>query len=305
MEPLKCYHIAEAKALVDLLSEIFEVVRFVDPVKMAVCEFSQDGTTYKLCEYRCSLVWGEPGRCENCISMKAFDRSQCTSKYELNGGSVYSVISRPLEFIDDSSTVFHGVLEIINTVADDLLFAVFGKTPFVEKINQANVALYTDSLTGAFNRRYYDERAFLINRAGGAVNEISFIFCDLWKLKSINDSYGHTVGDRALADAVTSINEAVRSGDSVIRMGGDEFLIILLNCDEKSTYHRIEDFKLSLTSIGYENHPELRVAANFGYAHLKKNTITEEDIAWLFEESDDKMYLDKVRCRQQEEYDRP
>ncbi len=171
----------------------------------------------------------------------------------------------------------------------------------MEKIDQVDIALYTDSLAGVFNRRYYDERIFLTNRLGDATDELSFIFCDLWKLKSINDSYGHTMGDRALADAAASLNGTIRSGDSVVRMGGDEFLIILTRCDEEGTRHRIEGFKSGLNPIGYADCSELRIIANFGYAHLKKDVIGEDDIAWLFERADSNMYLDKVGHREQGE----
>jgi diguanylate cyclase (GGDEF)-like protein len=87
--------------------------------------------------------------------------------------------------------------------------------------------LDTDFLTGVYNRRLLD--SYLKDRAqpGSARKPFSAILIDLDHFKEINDTLGHTAGDRALTDTVALLKACLRSGDFVSRYGGDEFLILL------------------------------------------------------------------------------
>lgn len=81
-----------------------------------------------------------------------------------------------------------------------------------------------DPLTGAYNRGVLVERAF---------NEKDvFVYLDLNSFKEINDNYGHEVGDRILVQLVNAIRSRVKTDDLIVRMGGDEFLVVLRDCDQ-------------------------------------------------------------------------
>ena len=85
-----------------------------------------------------------------------------------------------------------------------------------------------DSLTGVYNRHYFEEFAskeFERSRRYGRY--ISVMIVDIDNLKMINDTYGHTQGDIVLQVVAEFINENVRDSDVVIRYGGDEFLVVL------------------------------------------------------------------------------
>jgi diguanylate cyclase (GGDEF)-like protein len=104
-------------------------------------------------------------------------------------------------------------------------------------------ASFTDSLTGLYNRRYLDQ---FIDAQVGAIDRESherrqsdnanyfhyqqsvlfFMMIDLDGFKAINDTYGHTAGDRALLQVRDELLDCTRKSDTVIRWGGDEFLII-------------------------------------------------------------------------------
>jgi diguanylate cyclase (GGDEF)-like protein len=86
----------------------------------------------------------------------------------------------------------------------------------------------TDGLTGLLNHRGSQERLRLeVERAAVSGGSISVVVLDLDHFKLINDSYGHAEGDRALAAAAAKLREAVREGDAVGRLGGEEFMLVL------------------------------------------------------------------------------
>jgi diguanylate cyclase (GGDEF)-like protein len=87
-----------------------------------------------------------------------------------------------------------------------------------------------DSLTGLRNRRAFDEELAqaLVARARGAIApRLALAMIDLRGLKQINDTIGHQAGDARLVALAETLKAGVRGGDSVYRLGGDEFMIIL------------------------------------------------------------------------------
>ena len=88
-----------------------------------------------------------------------------------------------------------------------------------------------DKLTGLYNRRYFDEMlARIIDQAVRKKLPISLIMIDLDGFKAVNDKHGHALGDRVLADVGAVILDRTRDGDICSRVGGDEFLIIAVDC---------------------------------------------------------------------------
>lgn len=86
----------------------------------------------------------------------------------------------------------------------------------------------TDSLTGIANRRYLIELASAeINRAGRYRHPFTVVHIDLDNFKTVNDRFGHNVGDALLRLVVSTIRNSIRATDIVARFGGDEFIILL------------------------------------------------------------------------------
>ncbi|MBI3404397.1 MAG: GGDEF domain-containing protein [Acidobacteria bacterium] len=93
-----------------------------------------------------------------------------------------------------------------------------------------------DHLTGLFNRRFADERlATEVARARRHKCDLSVVCIDLDDFKEVNDKYGHAAGDLVLRQLADRLKKAVRTTDIVARMGGDEFLAILLECPPERT----------------------------------------------------------------------
>ena len=93
-----------------------------------------------------------------------------------------------------------------------------------------------DPMTGLHNRRYLQEfTEKLVASAVRRGNKIGLIMCDLDYFKQVNDTYGHSVGDIVLKETALKIRQSVRESDVIIRFGGEEFLVVLLDINENDS----------------------------------------------------------------------
>jgi diguanylate cyclase (GGDEF)-like protein len=107
-----------------------------------------------------------------------------------------------------------------------------------------------DTLTGLLNRRAFSTAAETeLIRASRTGEAVSFILMDLDRFKSINDRYGHAVGDQVLCLAANALLEHKRPYDLVARWGGEEFLIMLPNVALPDAYIAAERMRISLAAI--------------------------------------------------------
>ncbi len=96
-----------------------------------------------------------------------------------------------------------------------------------EQQSQLREAAFTDSLTGAYNRRYFDRYlTAAIDQARDTRRPITVLVFDVDNFKSYNDRFGHDAGDDILRETIKLLRAAVRPGDRVCRVGGDEFAVI-------------------------------------------------------------------------------
>ncbi|MBX3358130.1 MAG: diguanylate cyclase [Phycisphaeraceae bacterium] len=92
---------------------------------------------------------------------------------------------------------------------------------------QLRDAAFTDDLTGAFNRRYFDRfLAAAIDRARGERQSVTVLYFDIDDFKMYNDRYGHIAGDEILQETVRLLKSVIRPTDKVCRIGGDEFAVV-------------------------------------------------------------------------------
>jgi diguanylate cyclase (GGDEF)-like protein len=110
-----------------------------------------------------------------------------------------------------------------------------------------------DDLTELLNRRAIEQ---VLSRLEDTFNnggtEYALILLDIDKFKSINDSFGHNLGDSVLKSVAASIQKSIRSEDYAFRLGGDEFLLILANVDRETAYQTCEHIEASLLEVqGY------------------------------------------------------
>lgn len=126
-----------------------------------------------------------------------------------------------------------------------------------------------DALTGLLNRRAVQERAEAeVNRSRRNGNPLSFILLDIDHFKSINDRFGHAVGDQALKFVANLLAQQVRIYDLVARWGGEEFLIILPDTQRAEAVSVAERIRqaIATASLKLENKSTVEVTASFGVA---------------------------------------
>jgi diguanylate cyclase (GGDEF)-like protein len=91
-----------------------------------------------------------------------------------------------------------------------------------------------DALTGLYNRRFAEQRLVAeVARSARKGHPLTIVLMDLDEFKHINDTYGHPAGDLVLQEFAAALNRAIRGGDLAVRMGGDEFLLILPECNHE------------------------------------------------------------------------
>src|SRR5580692_7060005 len=91
-----------------------------------------------------------------------------------------------------------------------------------------------DALTGLYNRRFAEQRLVAeVARSARKGHPLTIVLMDLDEFKQINDTDGHPAGDLVLQEFAAALNRAIRGGDLAVRMGGDEFLLILPECNHE------------------------------------------------------------------------
>lgn len=134
---------------------------------------------------------------------------------------------------------------------------------------QAAEESLTDVLTGLPNRRYLDRRlAEECERFNQAGHPFALLMIDLDGFKSINDTFGHAIGDSVIQQVGASLKQSVRATDMVARFGGDEFAIIIPEADRETALRLAEKLKIVLaaTKLHLPRDTQRYVSASIGIA---------------------------------------
>lgn len=271
---------AEIRQTISKLTQVFDVVRLVDitdnEIVRSGCKPGNEEMINACRGDKCYAIWGKTQRCKNCVSSKAFEKRGQVSKLEFADDSIFQIISKYVEISEKPY-----VLEMIYKDNDGVLLGAYGKTDFMDNIVNYNRQLYHDALTGAYNRRYYEEQA----KSMRYIDAVAML--DANNFKGINDHYGHAAGDCLLKAVCESIKACIRSSDILIRLGGDEFVLLMANIPEIVFYQKISEIKQKISEIKLPDYPDIKCAAAIGGVYgiqPIENALTEADRL---------MYLDK------------
>ena len=210
----------------------------------------------------------------------AYDRLYDKASYQLNqdGGKLTLITSLPmtvrgknlkLEFTDDVTSRFS-----------------FGH--FMESYQQTQKAMFTDELTGLYNRRF-------INRAlAEAKGTFTLMMVDIDCFKSVNDTFGHVAGDRVLRRFAGLLLSRIRKGrDWVARYGGEEFLICLKESKREPVLRAADRIRHTVLKYGFPcGETVIRLTCSIGVCQVNganKSRSVEE----LIESVDENLYKAK------------
>ncbi len=152
-----------------------------------------------------------------------------------------------------------------------------------------------DPLTGVFNRHALAEiLENEISRARRYEHPIGILMIDVNRFKEVNDNYGHEAGDRVLCQVAEALRESVRDSDVVVRYGGDEFLVLLVETDGETDIVK-ERIRKEMSQRGQVSFlAEFPVTLSIGTAHWDPGT--EESIERVLNRADRAMYEEKRRA---------
>lgn len=152
-----------------------------------------------------------------------------------------------------------------------------------------------DPLTGLHNRRFGEQRlAGEVSRSQRHGSPLTVVILDLNRLKDINDKYGHPIGDELIKYFAGRISRAIRGSDLAIRMGGDEFLLLLPECKPEEVRHVLSRLSGMKIEFGGQTVP---VTFSVGWTNYVPGELPEE----LLKRADDALYVNKRSEKEREE----
>jgi diguanylate cyclase (GGDEF)-like protein len=168
--------------------------------------------------------------------------------------------------------------------------------------DQLDLLSKTDSLTGLYNRRYFDEMMKLEwNRGLRSKNALSCVLFDIDYFKDYNDCYGHQAGDKCLKYISVLMKDCFRrAGDVVARYGGEEFIVIMADSNSEDTISAIEHLqeelaKLKLPHEQSKGNKYVTTSAGF----VNQIPTIDESIEDFIRKADEALYLAKAGGRNQ------
>ncbi|MBO9665475.1 MAG: GGDEF domain-containing protein [Bdellovibrio sp.] len=165
-----------------------------------------------------------------------------------------------------------------------------------KQLMEANRSMRSDHLTGAHNRRSFDEqvkRYIQLNQLDH--DPVTMLLFDIDFFKKINDAYGHDIGDFVLQECVRTLQESFsREVDFVARLGGEEFAVILPGCDATVAAKMAEECMARIRKeVFVHGNLEIRFTVSLGIAQLANN---ESPDSW-YKRSDEALYNSKQTGR--------
>lgn len=158
--------------------------------------------------------------------------------------------------------------------------------PSLKDLTIAREHARIDPLTGAFNRRYFEEvLQNELNRIARNKNPFTLILFDLDGFKNVNDQSGHHVGDQVLCAIVRCVNNLLRKTDLICRLGGDEFAILLFEVNINNVQTAVEKIKTNLLKEMTAN--KWQITFSMGAVTCQSSTIKIDE---LIKKADSLMY---------------
>lgn len=159
----------------------------------------------------------------------------------------------------------------------------------LSKIEYYRQMSFIDQLTGISNRNSYEARLKNITQYEVVEKSIGFVMIDIDRFKSLNDGYGHIVGDEALSFIGSCIKESFQDIGDCYRIGGDEFTVIVKDAECDTLTQRIKLLQQKISSVS----SHLSVSCGCSYLPLNQEIPNVSMLMTIINEADNNMYLRK------------
>lgn len=244
------------------LQKVFSIVRLLNEEELRTGRIQGSTDMTEGCE--CYALWNKRTRCDNCISRAAFAEKDKKTKLEFIDGDIFQVVSR---YIEIEGIPY--VVELVNKLDGDILINEDGRDEMLKKLIRYDRELYMDALTGAYNRRYYEDQLKQTEMVAG----VAMIDLDDFKLH--NDTYGHNAGDLVLETVVNVIRNSIRRTDVLVRFGGDEFLLVMPDILEASFQKKLKQIQNEIHEAEVPGYSQLQVSVSIGGVLSTHGTIED------------------------------
>lgn len=148
-------------------------------------------------------------------------------------------------------------------------------------------SLYTDELSGLYNRRYLN--AVLAKRKNIKRKSLHGIMMDVNDFKYINDKFGHSVGDKAICAMGDILFKSIPNVGMAIRYAGDEFIVLLSGVDTEFVLETMDEINNNLSRFNESKTEQFTLSVSMGYAECG----AEDDVETFLRNMDEKMYEEK------------
>ncbi len=251
---------------VSALEKIYSRVKVFDAAHIEKISCLKNNENIDL-PFECFKFRNREYPCKNCISLKAFKEKKDFYKIEEFNDKYYEVHAKYIE-VDEKPCVLELVQEIDSTFVDDIkITAVLGNDG--DDDSGLYSKIYRDSLTGVYNRRFYEEKY----KNHIMYGQIAIVDVDNFKM--YNDLYGHNAGDAILINIASTIKRFLRKKDCVIRYEGDQFIVIcdaMESSDFDSVLNRI---KRKINENALLNYRGVKISVSVGGVLCNNETIAE------------------------------
>jgi diguanylate cyclase (GGDEF)-like protein len=156
-----------------------------------------------------------------------------------------------------------------------------------------------DPLTHTYNRKYFSDRlAFEVAQARRDGRDVAILLADVDSLKSVNDTYGHLAGDRALCIVGARIKSTIRADDVLARYGGDEFIVVAPGTSLVEVQHLGERIRRAVEELHMSAQEQnVIVTLSIGGAALSEVISAGDAAVALIALADERLYVAKASGR--------
>lgn len=178
-----------------------------------------------------------------------------------------------------------------------LIVAVFARA---QRARQLADMMTKDSLTGLLQHARVKERlSHELQRSERTGEPLSVVMLDIDHFKKVNDSYGHLIGDQVISSLANLLKQQLRKTDIIGRYGGEEFLLILSDCNQEQAFGLVEQLRQSFATLPFSfDYQNFHCTFSAGISQAKVTDETDQ----LIDQADKALYSSKHAGRNQTQF---